>query len=156
MTFFAAVWLPLMIIPCPLIKSIYLSSIRDRGPGSKKKKKKEAISQSSFGRHHLGVMRQLAREEVLGGYWNINIFLLWLRVGLFSKREPNGLRRSRRVRLLRGAASRVFRRQTWLKQCLPDASRGLFKSARAPDGWGLRHKTTPRAAGCAHIRYEVS
>lgn len=30
--FFAAVWLPLMIIPCPLIKSIYLSSIRDRGP----------------------------------------------------------------------------------------------------------------------------
>lgn len=140
MTFFAAVWLPLMIIPCPLIKSIYLSSIRDRR-SKKKKKKKEAISQSSFGRHHLAVMRQLAREEVLGGCWNINtdtvwvkvtslnliscssqafppppvlyitvniFFLLWLRAGLFSKREPNGLRRSHRVRLLRGAASRVF------------------------------------------------
>lgn len=119
-----------MIIPCPLIKSIYLSSIRDRRPPLQKKKekgKKEAISQSGFGRHHLAGMRQLDREEVLG-CWNINtdtvwvkvtslnliscssqafflpvlyitvniFFLLWLRAGLFSKREPNGLRRSQR------------------------------------------------------------
>lgn len=41
MAFFAAGWLPLMIIPCPLIKSIYLLSIRDRANRSHSKKKNE-------------------------------------------------------------------------------------------------------------------
>lgn len=38
-----------------------------------------------------------------------------------------------------------------LKRRLHSAERGLFKPARAPDGRGLRRKTTPRVAGCAHI-----
>lgn len=86
-------------------------------------------------------------------------FVVWLRAGLFSKREPNGLRRSQRNCLscvsAEGASSGL-QRQTRLKPCLPDARRGLFKSARAPDGWGLRHKTILQVAGCAHIPYKVS
>lgn len=81
-------------------------------------------------------------------------FAVWLRARTLSKREPNGPRRSQRnclSRLSAEGASSGLRRQTWLKHCLPSAPPGLFKSARAPDGWGLRRKTIARVAGCAHI-----
>lgn len=64
--FFAAVWLPLMIIPCPLIKSIYLSSIRDRGArrgcgGEALTKDGECVW--SLGRYHLPGIKQLVKQK---------------------------------------------------------------------------------------------
>lgn len=85
-------------------------------------------------------------------------FAVWLRARTLSKREPNGLRRSQRnclSCLSAEGASSGLRRQTWLKHCLPNASPGLFKSIRAPDGWGLWRKTIARVAGCVHISEEV-
>lgn len=103
--FFAAVWLPLMIIPCPLIKSIYLSSIHDWRPASGLLNKR--VSQSGWKHHLCGLSSLLRRRNdtetdtvllstslfllcssqafsLLGLYITVNIFWLFGSVQDFS------------------------------------------------------------------------
>lgn len=102
MAFFAAGWLPLMIIPCPLIKSIYLLSIRDRANRShskKKMKKKSSVGVLEGIVNRTGLMKARLHLPVLFISLHFSckyFFVVWLKAGLFSKRVPNGRRCSQR------------------------------------------------------------
>lgn len=107
MAFFAAGWLPLMIIPCPLIKSIYLLSIRDRANRShskkkmkgKKKKKKSSVRVLEGIVNRNGLMKARLHLPVLFISLHFSckyFFVVWLKAGLLSKRVPNGRRCSQR------------------------------------------------------------
>lgn len=80
MAFFAAGWLPLMIIPCPLIKSIYLLSIRDRANRSHSKKKKEEEEELTQSFRRYRKQKRLDESWLCFSFpciFLVNIFLLF-------------------------------------------------------------------------------